>query len=63
MRILIVEDEAGVAGFVEQGLTEAGYAVDIARNGPDGLEYALAFEYDAVVLDIMLPKMPAGRAP
>ncbi|MCI0555305.1 MAG: response regulator transcription factor [Anaerolineae bacterium] len=57
MRILIVEDEAGVAGFVEQGLTEAGYAVDIARNGPDGLEYALAFEYDAVVLDIMLPKM------
>jgi len=57
MRILIVEDEAGVAGFVEQGLTEAGYAVDVARNGPDGLEYALAFEYDAMILDIMLPKM------
>src|SRR5688500_7371787 len=57
MRILIVEDEAGVAGFVERGLTEAGYAVDIARDGFEGLEYALAFEYDAVVLDIMLPKM------
>ena len=57
MRILIVEDEAGVAGFVEQGLTEAGYAVDVARNGPDGLEYALAFDYDVAVLDIMLPKM------
>ena len=57
MRILIVEDEAGVAGFVEQGLTEAGYAVDVARDGVDGLEYALAFEYDIVVLDIMLPKM------
>ncbi|HKY54574.1 MAG TPA: response regulator transcription factor [Anaerolineales bacterium] len=57
MRILIVEDEAGVAGFVEQGLTEAGYAVDVARNGPDGLEYALAFDYDAMILDIMLPKM------
>jgi len=57
MRILIVEDEAGVAGFVEQGLTEAGYVVDVARDGADGLEYALAFEYDAVVLDIMLPKM------
>ena len=57
MRILIVEDEAGVAGFVKQGLTEAGYAVDVARNGADGLEYALAFEYDTVVLDILLPKM------
>jgi len=57
MRILIVEDEAGVAGFVEQGLTEAGYAVNVARDGADGLEYALAYEYDAIVLDIMLPKM------
>lgn len=57
MRILIVEDEAGVAGFVKQGLTEAGYAVDVARDGSEGLEYALAFEYDVMVLDIMLPKM------
>ena len=57
MRILIVEDEPGVAGFVRQGLTEAGYAVDVAYDGLEGLEYALAFEYDAVVLDIMLPKM------
>lgn len=57
MRILVVEDEAGVAGFIEQGLIEAAYAVDVARNGPDGLAYALAFEYDAILLDIMLPKM------
>ena len=57
MRILVVEDEAGVSGFIEQGLSEAGYAVDIARDGVEGLEYALAFEYDAIVLDIMLPKM------
>ena len=57
MRILVVEDEAGVAGFVQQGLTEAGYAVDVARNGPDGLEHALGFEYDVVVLDVMLPRM------
>ncbi len=57
MRILVVEDEAGVAGFIEQGLTEAGYAVDVAGNGPDGLEYALAFTYDVMLLDIMLPKM------
>jgi heavy metal response regulator len=57
MRILIVEDEAGVAGFLEQGLTETGYVVNVARDGSDGLEYALAYEYDAIVLDIMLPKM------
>lgn len=57
MRILVVEDEPGVAGFVKQGLTEAGYKVDVADNGLDGLEYALASEYDAIVLDIMLPKM------
>ena len=57
MRILIVEDEAGVAGFIEQGLTEAGYAVDVARDGAEGLDYALAFAYDVIVLDIMLPKM------
>ncbi|MEW6401980.1 MAG: response regulator transcription factor [Chloroflexota bacterium] len=57
MRILVVEDEIGVAGFVKQGLGEAGYTVDVACDGADGLEYALAFPYDAVVLDIMLPKM------
>ncbi|NOH01207.1 MAG: response regulator transcription factor [Chloroflexi bacterium] len=57
MRILVVEDEAGVAGFLEQGLKESGYAVDVARDGADGLEYALAYEYDVIVLDIMLPKM------
>lgn len=57
MRILVVEDEVGVAGFLEQGLRETGYTVDLARNGRDGLEYALAYEYDAILLDIMLPKM------
>jgi heavy metal response regulator len=57
MKILVVEDEAGVAGFIKQGLTEAGYAVDVTRDGVEGLDYTLAFEYDAVVLDIMLPKM------
>jgi len=57
MRVLVVEDEPGVAQFVEQGLTESGYAVDIAREGQDGLDYALAADYDLIVLDIMLPKM------
>jgi len=57
MRILVVEDEPGVARFVEQGLTESGYAVDIACDGQEGLDYALAADYDLIVLDIMLPKM------
>lgn len=57
MRILVVEDEAGVAGFVEQGLKEASYVVNIARDGVEGLEYILAYEYDVIILDIMLPKM------
>jgi DNA-binding response OmpR family regulator len=55
MRILVVEDEAGIAHFIRQGLTEAGYAVDLAWDGSEGLEYALSAEYDVLVLDIMLP--------
>ncbi len=57
MRILLVEDEPGVAQFIRQGLTESGYAVDVAREGREGLAYALSADYDAIVLDIMLPKM------
>ncbi len=57
MRILIVEDEPGVAQFIQQGLTESGYAIDVARDGTEGLDYALAKTYDAIVLDIMLPKL------
>jgi DNA-binding response OmpR family regulator len=57
MRILVVEDEPGIALFIRQGLSEAGYAVDVAGDGEEGLDYALAAEYDAVVLDILLPRM------
>jgi heavy metal response regulator len=57
MRILVVEDEPGIANFVRQGLSEAGYAVDVAWDGEEGLAYALAADYDALVLDIMLPKV------
>ncbi len=57
MKILVVEDEAGVAQFIEQGLIEAGYAVDVAHDGLDGLHYAQAAQYDVIVLDIMLPRM------
>jgi len=57
MHILVVEDELGVSQFIEQGLTESGYAVDVARDGQVGLEYALASQYDLILLDIMLPKV------
>ena len=57
MRLLLIEDEPGIASFIYQGLTEAGYAVDVARDGQEGLDYALAADYDALVLDILLPKI------
>jgi len=57
MRLLVIEDEPGVAQFIQQGLTEAGYAIDVVRDGMDGLDYALGKTYDLIVLDIMLPKM------
>ncbi|MDP9373393.1 MAG: response regulator transcription factor [Chloroflexota bacterium] len=57
MRVLVVEDEPSIAGFVRQGLSEAGYAVDVARDGQEGLEYGLAAEYDVIVLDLMLPRL------
>ncbi|GJM42708.1 MAG: DNA-binding response regulator [Ardenticatenaceae bacterium] len=57
MRILIVEDEPSIANFLRQGLTEAGYAVDLVGNGRLALEYALSASYDAYVLDILLPGM------
>jgi DNA-binding response OmpR family regulator len=57
MRVLVVEDEASIANFVRRGLYETGYAVDVARNGEEGLAYALAADYDVLILDIMLPRM------
>lgn len=57
MRILVVEDEPAIAKFVRQGLTEAGHAVDLAWDGEEGLAFALAADYDVLILDIMLPKV------
>lgn len=57
MRILIVEDEPSIANFIRQGLTEAGFAVDLAWDGREGLDFAQFANYDVYVLDIMLPKM------
>ncbi|HDL20368.1 MAG TPA: response regulator transcription factor, partial [Nitrospirae bacterium] len=55
MRILIVEDEKALADIVKKGLTEEGYAVDVAYNGEDGLFMAENEPSDLIVLDIMLP--------
>ena len=57
MRILIVEDEPDLLRSLAQGLREEGYAVDTANNGEDGLFNAGSYDYDAIVLDVMLPKL------
>jgi DNA-binding response OmpR family regulator len=56
MRVLVVEDDAGISGFIHQGLNESGYAVDIASNGREGVNYAIAADYDVIVLDVLLPE-------
>ena len=55
MRVLLVEDEPRIAGFIAKGLRERAYAVDLARDGEEALYYAGVNEYDLVILDVMLP--------
>ena len=55
MRILVVEDEARLAGLLERSLEEEGHAVDIAGTGEDALDWVHGAAYDAIVLDVMLP--------
>lgn len=57
MKILIVEDEPKTGDYLRQGLAEAGFVVDLARDGLDGLHLALDGTYDLVVLDVMLPSL------
>jgi two-component system, OmpR family, response regulator len=57
MRVLVVEDEPDLLRVVSQALREAGYAVDEAAEGEDGLYKATNWEYDALVLDLMLPRL------
>src|ERR1043165_7759502 len=56
MRVLVVEDDRKIAGFIEQGLREEGYAVDVARDGEEATMLAHINQYDAILLDLMLPK-------
>ena len=61
MRILVVEDEERIADAVKRGLEAEGFAVDVAANGTDGLWLATEQDYDAIILDIMLPGMNGLR--
>jgi two-component system OmpR family response regulator len=57
VHVLLVEDDPTIAGFVEKGLKEAGFAVDHAPDGRDGLDRALGGRYDAAIVDVMLPEL------
>ena len=57
MRILIVEDDRKVASFLQRGLREEGYAVDVAHDGKEGRLQAHVHDYDLLVLDVMLPEV------
>lgn len=55
MKVLIVEDENKTASYLHRGLGEQGFTVDVAHNGIDGCHAALEYDYDVIVLDVMLP--------
>jgi len=57
VRILVVEDERKVASFIEKGLEQEGYAVDVVYDGETAVGQATSFDYDLIVLDLMLPKL------
>ncbi|MGA9393943.1 MAG: response regulator, partial [Azonexus sp.] len=61
MKILVVEDEPKTGDYLKQGLTEAGFVVDLARDGLDGLHLGETGEYDLAILDVMLPKLDGWR--
>lgn len=61
MKILIVEDETKIGDYLRQGLTEAGFVADLARNGLDGHHHAMTESYDLIILDVMLPDVDGWR--
>lgn len=61
MRILLVEDEFKVAHFIKKGLEAERYAVDLASDGPRGMELALSYPYDLLILDLMLPGLSGSE--
>ena len=61
MKILIVEDEVKIGDYLHQGLTEAGFVVDLARNGLDGHHLAMTESFDLIILDVKLPDVDGWR--
>ncbi|MGE0053233.1 MAG: heavy metal response regulator transcription factor [Hyphomicrobium sp.] len=57
MKLLVIEDDPKTSLLMQKGLTAEGFSVDVCRDGEQGLETALAHNYDLIVLDVMLPKM------
>jgi DNA-binding NarL/FixJ family response regulator len=55
MRVLVVEDERRIADFLSRGLSEQGYAVDVAYDGEEALDWPTVAQFDVIVLDVMLP--------
>ena len=62
MRVLVVEDEPHMAELLQRGLAAEGFAVDVAGTGEDAVSRALAAEYDAILLDVMLPGISGFEA-
>lgn len=62
MKILVVEDEHRIAQALKQGLSDEGYAVDVAYDGDEGLRSAQADEYDLIIMDVMMPVMDGVQA-
>ncbi|WP_341249831.1 response regulator, partial [Cupriavidus pauculus] len=61
MKLLVVEDELKTGEYLRQGLTEAGFVVDLVRNGQDGLHMAMSEVYDLLILDVMLPDLDGWK--
>jgi two-component system copper resistance phosphate regulon response regulator CusR len=61
MRILVVEDEVKTGDYLAQGLTEAGFSVELVRNGLDGHHFAMTETFDLIILDVMLPDVDGWR--
>jgi len=57
MRILLIEDDTKISSFIEKGLREAGFSVDVCSDGRSGLDQILTISYDAAVIDLMLPRL------
>lgn len=61
MRILLVEDEVKLSSFIKRGLVAERYAVDVSKDGRSGLELAQTYQYDLIILDLMLPGMDGSE--